>query len=86
MAEAGYPGFEIPIWIGVFAPKGTPSAIIEYLNAAIGNAQKQAEVIKSMADGAVSARITSVPEFNQYVATQAAKWVQLAKEINLQQE
>jgi tripartite-type tricarboxylate transporter receptor subunit TctC len=86
MAEAGYPGFDIPIWIGVFAPKGTPSAIIDYLNAAIGNAQKQAEVIKSMADGAVSARITSVPEFNQYVATQAAKWVQLAKEINLQQE
>jgi tripartite-type tricarboxylate transporter receptor subunit TctC len=86
MGEAGYPGFEIPIWIGVFAPRGTPNSIIEYLNAAISNAQKQPEVIKSMSDGAVNVRSTSVAEFNQYVLLQSAKWVQLAKDINLQQE
>ena len=39
--EAGFPSLEIPIWIGLFAPKGTPPAVVEQLNAAMVAAQKQ---------------------------------------------
>ena len=34
--EAGFPGFEVTIWNGAYAPKGTPKEIIETWNAAIG--------------------------------------------------
>jgi tripartite-type tricarboxylate transporter receptor subunit TctC len=47
-AEAGLPGFEIVNWQGFFAPKGTPAAIVEKLNAAI---------VETMADPAVRSRL-----------------------------
>ena len=47
-AEAGLPGFEIVNWQGFFAPKGTPSAVVDRLNAAI---------VETMADPAVRSRL-----------------------------
>jgi tripartite-type tricarboxylate transporter receptor subunit TctC len=47
-AEAGLPGFEIVNWQGFFAPKGTPPAVVERLNAAI---------VETMADPAVRSRL-----------------------------
>jgi tripartite-type tricarboxylate transporter receptor subunit TctC len=47
-AEAGLPGFEIVNWQGFFAPKGTPSAVVERLNAAI---------VETMADPGVRSRL-----------------------------
>jgi tripartite-type tricarboxylate transporter receptor subunit TctC len=35
MEEAGYKGYEISIWTGLYAPAGTPPAVIERLNAAV---------------------------------------------------
>jgi tripartite-type tricarboxylate transporter receptor subunit TctC len=47
-AEAGLPGFEIVNWQGFFAPKGTPPAVVERLNAAI---------VETMTDPAVRSRL-----------------------------
>ena len=48
MAEAGVPGYEATIWLGLMAPKGTPPAIVDRLNAEItkivGNARGRAGV------------------------------------------
>jgi len=44
--EAGLPGFEVLSWEGVFAPHGTPSAIISRLNSEIGRIVNSAEVKK----------------------------------------
>ena len=35
IAEAGVPGYEATIWLGLMAPKGTPPAIVDRLNAEI---------------------------------------------------
>lgn len=48
VAEAGVPGVNFPFWHGLWAPKGTPKAVIEKLNAA---------VIDALADPAVQARL-----------------------------
>jgi tripartite-type tricarboxylate transporter receptor subunit TctC len=86
MAEAGYPGVEIPIWIGLFAPRGTPVALVEKINAAMVSAQKQPELIKALADAAVNVKSTSADAFATYVAAQYQFWGKLAKDINLQAE
>jgi tripartite-type tricarboxylate transporter receptor subunit TctC len=36
-AEAGFPGMEMVVWNGLFAPKGAPRAIVTQINAAIGH-------------------------------------------------
>jgi tripartite-type tricarboxylate transporter receptor subunit TctC len=86
MAEAGYPGMEIPIWIGMFAPKGTPTEIVERIARAIVVAQGKQQFIDALARGAVNVRTTTPTTFAQYVADQYQMWGKLAKEINLEAE
>lgn len=86
MAEAGFPGIEVQIWIGLFAPKGTPTSIVERLNAALVAAQKQPALTKLLADATISVHPTSTEVFTAYVAAQSWRWAKLAREINLQAE
>ena len=86
MAEAGYPGVEVLIWIGMFAPKGTPAALVEKINAAMVAAQQQPALIKALADAAVNVRSTTPEAFTSYVAEQYGRWNKLSKEIHLQVE
>jgi tripartite-type tricarboxylate transporter receptor subunit TctC len=44
--ESGLKGFNLTIWHGLYAPKGTPKAVIEKVNAALRTALKDAEFIK----------------------------------------
>jgi tripartite-type tricarboxylate transporter receptor subunit TctC len=48
--EAGLKGFELNIWHGIFAPKGTPPAIVQKLSAALQTALKQPDVAKRFND------------------------------------
>ena len=49
-AEAGFPGIEVAIWHGLWAPKGTPRDIIDRLNAAAVAALKDPEIRKKLED------------------------------------
>jgi tripartite-type tricarboxylate transporter receptor subunit TctC len=86
MAAAGYPGLEIPIWIGMFAPKGTPADIVDRVGRAIVAAQGKQEFIDALARGAVNVRTTTPPTFAKYVTDQYQMWGKLAKELNLESE
>jgi tripartite-type tricarboxylate transporter receptor subunit TctC len=86
MTEAGFPGMEIPIWIGMFAPKGTPADIIERINRAIIVAQGKQKLIDALENGAVNVRTMTPVAFAQYVVDQYNMWGRLAKSINLQAE
>lgn len=46
VAESGLPNFEVTVWHGLYAPKGTPKAALDKLNAALNAALKDPEVIK----------------------------------------
>jgi tripartite-type tricarboxylate transporter receptor subunit TctC len=46
VAESGLPNFEVTVWHGLYAPKGTPKAALDKLNAALNTALKDPEVIK----------------------------------------
>jgi tripartite-type tricarboxylate transporter receptor subunit TctC len=50
LQEQGLKGFEVGVWHGVYAPKGTPKAALERLNAALLAAAKDPEFSKRMAD------------------------------------
>jgi putative tricarboxylic transport membrane protein len=86
VAEAGYPGLEIPIWIGLFGPKGMPAALTERINQSLVAAQRQPALVQSLENGAINVRAMLPVQFDAYVKDQFQVWGRLAKEIGLQQE
>ncbi len=73
----GLKGFNVTIWHGVYAPKGTPAAALDKVNKALQASLKDADFIKKQeALGAVvvtDSRVTSA-EHKKFVAAEIAKW------------
>ena len=75
--EAGLKGFNVSIWHGLYAPKGTPKAVLDKVNAALKLALKDADFIKrEEALGAVivtDARLNGA-EHKKFVEAEINKW------------
>lgn len=79
VAEAGVPGYEATIWLGVVAPKGTPPAIVMRLNAEITQIASRPEVRREWAaQGAVAMTMTPA-EFGKYIADDIVKWERVVR-------
>lgn len=50
IAASGVPGFRVTIWHGLYAPKGTPAAVVNRLNTALNAALKDPTILKRLAD------------------------------------
>ncbi len=75
--ESGLKGFNVTIWHGLYAPKGTPKAALDKVNAALKNALKDAEFIKRQeALGAVVVTDNRVngADHKKFVEAEIAKW------------
>ena len=80
-SEAGVPGYEATIWLGLMAPTGTPKPIIDRLNAGVNEVVKRPDVVKLWKDqGAVPMSMT--PEaFDKYLRGDIAKWAEVVKKF-----
>jgi tripartite-type tricarboxylate transporter receptor subunit TctC len=79
VAEAGVPGYESTIWLGIMAPAGTPRAIVERLNAEINKAIDRADVKEAWAkQGAIPLKMTPA-QFDTYLRADIEKWAQVVK-------
>ncbi len=80
--ESGLKGFNVTIWHGLYAPKGTPKAVVDKLNAALKTALKDPEFIKrEEALGAVivtDGRVNPA-EHKKFVEAEIAKWGPIIK-------
>ena len=80
--EAGLKGFNVSIWHGMYAPKGTPKAVTDKINAALRVALKDPEFVKrEEALGAVivtDARVGGA-EHKKFVESEIAKWGPIIK-------
>lgn len=77
MQEVGIKGFDVSIWHGLYAPKGTPADVIAKLNGALKAALKDPEFMaKQEALGAViiTDQRTDPVEHKKFVASEIAKW------------
>lgn len=86
VAESGLPGFDAVNWYGWLAPAGTPAAIVNKLNAEIGNVVRMPEVQQRFArDGAEP--VTSTPsQFSARIVSEVVRWRKVVKEANLRVE
>jgi tripartite-type tricarboxylate transporter receptor subunit TctC len=77
--EAGVPGYEATIWLGLMAPAGTPQPIVDKLNAEIGKVLSRPEVRDNWAkQGAVPLQMTPA-EFGKYLRDDIEKWAKVVK-------
>jgi len=77
MQEVGVKGFDVSIWHGLYAPKGTPADVIAKLNGALKAALKDPEFMaKQEALGAViiTDQRTDPADHKKFVASEIAKW------------
>lgn len=83
VAEAGVPGYEAVIWLGIMAPKGTPDEIVQLLNREINKVIDDPAVRGAWAkQGAVPMHMT-VAEFDAYLRKDIDKWGAVVKSAGI---
>ena len=80
MAEAGVAGYDVSPWFAVFAPAGTPKAVVAKINKALLEAMKQPDVIERL-DAIGAEPVGSTPdELATHLARETAMWTKLITE------
>jgi len=80
--EAGVPGYEATIWLGLMAPTGTPKPIIDKLNAAVNEAVKRGDIVKLWTEqGAVPMSMTP-EQFDKFLRGDIVKWAEVVKKFD----
>jgi putative tricarboxylic transport membrane protein len=74
VAEAGVPGYEVVSWNGVFAPRGTPTDIIDLLNKTIREIVAMPEVKQRYAELGIEAKASPPEELKARLAADIGKW------------
>jgi len=74
IAQAGVPGYEMSPWIGVFAPAGTPRAIVDRLHAEIGKILQMPDVTRNLSNQALEPSVASVDQFNAIIRADYDKY------------
>ena len=85
-AELGYPKVEVLNWQGLIAPKGTPKAIIDKLNAAANEALKDPQLRELMLSQGNEIGGGSPAEFATLIKAEGAKWSAVVKSANIKPE
>jgi tripartite-type tricarboxylate transporter receptor subunit TctC len=81
--EAGVPGYESTIWLGVMAPAKTPQPVVDLLNAEIRKIMARPEIRDTWGrQGAVPMTMTP-PEFEKYLGGDIAKWAKVVSAAGL---
>ena len=79
VAEAGVPGYETTIWLGLMAPAGTPRPILERLNAEVNKILASAEVRETWGKQGAQPMGMSIDAFDKFLRADVAKWEKIVK-------
>ena len=85
-SEVGYPKVEVLNWQGLIAPKGTPKAVIDKLNAAANEALKDPGLRDLMLSQGNEIGGGSSAEFAALIKSESTKWSAVVKAANIKPE
>jgi tripartite-type tricarboxylate transporter receptor subunit TctC len=86
VAESGVPGFDVPSWYAIFAPRGTPEGAIARINAAMRTALADAEVTATLNRNGLEPRWSTPAQLSQGLAEERAKWAPIIRESGIRIE
>ncbi|MEQ1594120.1 MAG: tripartite tricarboxylate transporter substrate binding protein [Casimicrobium sp.] len=84
LAESGVPDFDISLWFGVWAPAGTPAAIVTKLNTQIDAILQKPEVREQFAKLGITPAPMKPDEFGRFVRKEIANYQKIVKDANIQ--
>lgn len=83
IAESGYPGFEALAWNGLFAPAGTPAAVVDKINADVNAALKDPAIHAALVKQGLIPGGGSAAEFKAFIASEGGKWGAIIKKVGI---
>jgi len=79
VAESGFPGFEVGVWLGILAPAGTPAPIVAALNDAFVRALRAPDIVERL-NGFDTEVVASTPaEFARFIRAERTRWAEVAR-------
>jgi tripartite-type tricarboxylate transporter receptor subunit TctC len=86
LSEAGVPGYEATIWIGLMVPTGTPQPIVTLLSTEINKILARPDVKEAWEKQGATPMIMKPEEFGVYIQSEIDKWAKLIKANNIKPE
>jgi tripartite-type tricarboxylate transporter receptor subunit TctC len=86
LAEAGVPGYEAGIWLGLMAPAGTPRPVLERLNAEVNKVINAPDVKEAWAKQGAMPMGMSIDAFDKFLRAEIIKWAPVVKATGMKQE
>jgi len=83
IAEAGVPGYESTIWLGIMAPKGTPKPVVDKLNAEINKAINKPDLLAAWGKQGAVPLVMKPAEFEAFLRKDIDKWAKVVKDAKL---
>ena len=84
IAEQGFPGFEIGLWVGVWSPSATPKPILEKINADINKALQVPEVKTAYSKAGITIKLMNLAETEKFVRSEISKYTKIAKDAGIE--
>ena len=86
VAEAGVPGYEAVIWLGLMAPAKTPPAVLRKLNAEVAKIVARPDVQQEWAAQGAVPLTMGVEDFDKYLRADIDKWAQIVRSAGIKAE
>ena len=86
IAESGYPGFDVRLWIGLTAPAATPKDIIHKLADANRKALESPEIRKALTAQGFAPMLGSAEDFDAFYRAERDKWAKVIKATGMDKD
>ena len=86
VAESGVPGFDVPSWYAVLAPRGTPDSAIARLNAAMRVALSDPDATAVLNRNGLEPRWTTPDQMTEALASERTKWAPIIRDSGIRIE
>ena len=86
LAEQGFPAYDVTLWFGMWAPAGTPPAVVQRLNAQVASVLKNREVVEQFGKLGIGPQSMAPEEFGRFVRSEITTYQRIVKQAAIPQQ
>jgi tripartite-type tricarboxylate transporter receptor subunit TctC len=86
LAEQGFPDYDVSLWFGLWAPAGTPPAVVQKLNAQVASSMRNPEVVEQFGKLGISPLPMAPDEFARFVRSEITVYQRIVKQAAIPQQ
>ncbi len=86
VAESGFPEYDVRPWQGIFAPAGTPAAVVARLNSAVAAAVRTPEIRSRLLQLGLDLDLGAPEDMARFIQADVARWAKVIKQGGIRLE